>query len=424
VSTSPPPSGRSTPLAPTSATATAGGAAEAPGRARVVAVDVTVVNIPYEAPTITSSLYARPGISRTLVEVRTDDGLVGLGEGMGGDDLAAQVRAAALDLIGEDPFRIEYLLNRLLVERGHRPHAVSALEFALWDVVGQACGRPLYDLLGGRFRERVPICGVLLFRDTGVSGKGGEATPEAIAGQAVEIVERFGFPALKWKAGVRDLETDLQIMRLIRDAVGDAVRLRIDPNSVWSVDEAVSVVGRLAPLDLEWIEDPCKTLEELAAARSRVDTAFASDGVAGRPADLPRVAAARAVDIAKADTAAQGGLLGFRRFATVGEACGLGVGMHSSAELGVATAARMHLLAATPNQVYAVDHTCWYHADDVVAGGMAALFGAERDGCMAPPDRPGLGVRLDAAKVAHYAALHAAQGDYQSQTTHGGGRRW
>jgi glucarate dehydratase len=393
-------------------------------RARIASVDVTVVNIPYEAPTITSSLYARPGISRTLVRLRTDDGLEGLGEGMGGDDLAAQVRAAAADAVGEDPFRIEHLLRRLIGECGHRPHAVSALEFALWDAMGQACGRPLYDLLGGRVRERVPICGVLLFRDRGPTGRGGESTPEGIAGQAAEIVQRFGFPALKWKAGVQGLDTDLEVMRRVREAVGPSVKLRIDPNSVWTVDEAVAVIHEMAPLDLEWIEDPCKTLEELAAARARVETAFASDGVARTPADLPGVAAARAVDVAKADTAAQGGLLGFKRYATVGEACGLGVGMHSSAELGVATAARLHLLAATPNQVYAVDHTCWYHADDVIDGGMASLFGTQRDGCMAPPDAPGLGVRLAEDKVAQYAALHARDGDYQSQATHAGGRRW
>jgi len=393
-------------------------------RSRIAAVDVTVVNIPYEAPTISSSLYARPGISRTLVQVRTDDGLVGLGEGMNGDVLAEQVRAAAQDLLGEDPFRLEYLLHRLLVERGHRPHAVSVLEFALWDIMGQACGRPVYDLLGGRFRERVPICGVLLFRELGPNGKGGEQTPEAIAGQAKDIVERFGFPVLKWKAGVRDLDTDLQVMNLVRDAVGPNVKLRIDPNSVWGVDEAVSIIKQMQPLGLEWVEDPCKTLEGLAAARLQVDTPFASDGVAGKPAALPRVAEAKAVDVAKADTAAQGGLLGFQRFATVAEACGLGVSMHCSAELGVATAARLHLLAATPNQVYAVDHTCWWHGDDVIQGGMATFFGSQRDGCMAPPDAPGLGVRLDEEKVARYAELHAAEGDYQSQATHGGGRRW
>jgi L-alanine-DL-glutamate epimerase-like enolase superfamily enzyme len=194
----------------------------------------------------------------------------------------------------------------------------------------------------------------------------------------------------------------------------------------------VAAVRRLEPFDLEWIEDPCRTAEEMAAARPRVQTPFASDTAARTPAELPRLAVAGGVDVAKADTAGQGGLLPFKRYATVGEACGLGVGMHSSAELGVATAARLHVLAATPSQVYAVDHTCWYHADDVIVGGMAGLFGWSsggpdgglRDGAMAPPDGPGLGVRLDEERVARYAALHAAEGDYQSQSTHGAGRRW
>ena len=395
-----------------------------PGRDRVAEVGVTVVNIPYEAPTITSSLFARPGISRTLVRLRTAGGLEGLGEGIGGDDLAAGIRAAAADLIGEDPFRLEHVLRHLLAERGHRPPAVSALEFALWDVIGQACGRPVYDLLGGRVRARVPICGVLLFRAPGPDGRGGEDTPEAIAGQAADLVARFGFPALKWKAGVRGPETDLAVMRLVRDAVGDGVSLRIDPNGVWTADEAADAVRRLEPYGLEWIEDPCRTAEEMAVARRRGRTPFASDTAAGTPADLPRLAAGGGVDVAKADTSGQGGLLPFKRFATVGEACGLGVGMHSSAELGVATAARLHVLAATPNQLYAVDHTCWYHADDVIRGGMAGLFGGAKDGAMAPPDGPGLGVRLDEERVARYAALHAAEGDYQSQATHGAGRRW
>src|SRR5579862_2641107 len=162
----------------------------------------TVVTIPMEAP-LRWSLGVETGTTRTIVEVITDEGIVGLGETYGG---ANTVRA--LDFIRSmvkdmDPFQIETILRKLQTfcisyETFVPLHAIAAIEMACWDIMGKFLRRPVCELLGGKFRRHVSFAGYVFFRYPSTDGKhGGEDTPEKLLGYAEVLMDKYQFDVLK-----------------------------------------------------------------------------------------------------------------------------------------------------------------------------------------------------------------------------------
>ncbi|HEU4424120.1 MAG TPA: enolase C-terminal domain-like protein, partial [Pilimelia sp.] len=270
----------------------------------------------------------------------------------------------------------------------------SPLEVACLDAQGKAIGRPVYDLLGGLVRDRVPFSAYLFYKWGGHPGaepdEWGEALdPDAIVAQARRMIDRYGFSSIKLKGGVFPPAEEIAAIRALRTAFPDHP-LRLDPNTAWTVDTSVKVAEETEGL-LEYLEDPTPGIPGMAEVAARAPMPLATNMCVVAFADLPEAFARRAVGVVLADHHYWGGLRLSARLAGICETWGVGLSMHSNSHLGISLAAMAHVGAATPNLTYAADtHTPWQCGADVIED--PPRFAA---GAVVVPDTPGLGVRLD-----------------------------
>ncbi|WP_018655328.1 enolase C-terminal domain-like protein [Actinomadura flavalba] len=378
---------------------------------RITDIRATTVAVPLEAPLLHSNGAHWGRFVRTLVEVETDTGLVGLGElGGGGESAEQAVRGLLPYLRGHDPFELENLrfkiANPTASLYNNRTQLLAAIEFACIDLVGQHLGVPAHDLLGGRVRDEVPFASYLFFRYA--SGAHGEIrTPDQLVEHARVLRDRHGFTVHKLKGGVFPPSHELDCYRALADAFpGD--RLRYDPNSVLSMAEAVRFGKAIEDLDNDYFEDPTWGLEGLRQIRERVAVPVATNTVVVNFEQLAANVLRRGVDVVLLDTTFWGGIRSCIKAAGVCETFQVDVSVHSSGELGIQLATMLHLGAVLPNLTYAADAHYHHLTDDVIEGGPLPY----RDGRIRVPSGPGLGVRLDPAKVARYADLYRELGDY------------
>src|SRR5215468_7704221 len=206
---------------------------------KITDIKATTVTVPLEAPLRHANGCHWGRFVRTIVEVVTDEGLIGLGEmGGGGESAEAVFRAMKSYLLGHDPAQLEEM--RFLIANptaslyNNRTQILAALEFACLDILGQKWGAPVYDILGGKLRDRVPFASYLFFRyPNSRDGSGEVRTIDQMLGHAGDLKRRFGFTTHKMKGGVFPPEYELDAYRSVARAV-DEDRLRFDPNAVWS----------------------------------------------------------------------------------------------------------------------------------------------------------------------------------------------
>ncbi|RBM19142.1 mandelate racemase [Prauserella sp. PE36] len=373
---------------------------------RITAIRATPVAVPYRAEEIWAFGRRRGQVS-VLVEVETDEGVTGLGEAAAypsADIVLAVLRGIEPLVLGEDPFAVERLVRRIeLVGTWHHVKATSpaiaAVEMACWDLAGKVCGQPLVNLLGGRFRDRVECFYYVARRE-----------PEQVAAEA-RLAVKSGFSTCYLKVGSDDPHADVERVEALRDGAGPEARLRVDANEAWAPGTAVRVIGELARFGLELVEQPVsgRNLAEMAYVRSRIDVPLLANEASWTRFDQLAVIRAGAADALSVDNQLDGGLLNLKRSAGIAEAAGLPVVKHSLGELGVALAAAVHAIAATPNFTYANQAYGALLADDVTVGFGGGIDGYE-GGRVPVPTAPGLGVTLDADRVARYAELYRAEG--------------
>jgi len=370
---------------------------------RITGIRPTPVAVPYQ----TEEVWAfgrRAGLVSVLVQVETDEGVVGLGEAAAypsADVVLAVLASIEPMVLGEDPFAIERLVRRIdLVGTWHHVRAsspaIAAVEMACWDIAGKVCGQPLVNLLGGRFRDEVEffyyVCG---------------SSTDDVAAQARRAREA-GFGTCYLKVGADDPRTDEDRVAALRDGAGPDMRIRIDANEAWSPGSAIRSIRRLERYDLELVEQPVsgRALAEMAYVRGRVDTPVLANEASWTRHDQLNVIRAGAADVLSVDNQLDGGLLNLKRSAGICEAAGLPVVKHSLGELGVALAAAVHVLATIPNARFANQGYTALLADDVTDA-----FGGPRAGSrVAVPTGPGLGVTLDPDKVDRYAECYRGAG--------------
>jgi L-alanine-DL-glutamate epimerase-like enolase superfamily enzyme len=363
----------------------------------------TTVSVPFA----TDELWAygrRRGVTNILVELETDDGLVGLGEAVGWPtpEIAQAVLESFRDVVvGSDPFRTEELTATLLQRRGwhYFRHtlgcSLAGIETACWDLVGKACGLPLHTLFGGAVRDSVPYYATVTPGD-----------PEDMARQAQEGVER-GFGTVYLKIGFGN-GGDVEAVRAVREAIGRAPRLRVDANEAWSAGEAVAEIRRLEDLDIEFVEQPVNMydLDALTYVRERVTVPIGGNQTTWDEFATLDALKRPSVDAVVSDPHQVGGLARFKKVAAMAEIADAPIVKHSFGDLGVCTFATAHVLATCPNAGLA--HQTHYHhlADDVIVGGKPEFEG----GGLSLPDAPGIGVELDPERVERYAELYAREG--------------
>jgi glucarate dehydratase len=380
---------------------------------KIVDIRPTTVTVPLEAPLRHANGCHWGRFVRTLVEVEADNGLVGLGEmGGGGESAEAVFRAMKGYLVGHDPARLEEM--RFLIANptaslyNNRTQVLAALEFACLDLLGQAWGAPVSELLGGRLRESVPFATYGFFRYAdGETGRGEVRTAEQMVALVRAAKEQHGFTTHKMKAGVFRPEYELEVYRaLAAEFPGD--RLRFDPNGVWSTEQAIRFGQAIEGLNNDYLEDPVFGLNGMRRTRQMVRTPLATNTVVVNFEQLSANVLDPAVDVILLDTTFWGGIRPCVKAAGVCETFQYGVAVHSSGELGVQLATMLHLGAVIPNLTFAADAHYHHLTDDVIEGGLMKYEG----GRIRVPEGPGLGVRLDREKVREYAELYRELGGY------------
>ncbi len=369
---------------------------------RIAEMIVTPVACP-DPPLLNHHGVHEPTFLRAIVRLRTADGLEGLGEGPGGGLFVQELRAAAKHVIGADPYQLE----RLRVLIGRTPRVFSAVESACLDLVGKATGRPVYELLGGPVRRRVPFAAYLFYKEEGDDDWGAALDPESLVRQAERFHERYGMTVFKLKAGVLDPWEECATMRLLRERFGPKAGLRIDPNAAWSVETSLRVAERLRDLDLEYLEDPTAGIEGMAEVAKRTPIPLSTNMCVTSFSHVASAYRAGAVQVVLGDHHGWGGLTAFRELGVVCKTLHWGLSQHSNSHLGISFAAMIHAGAAIPNLIYASDtHYPWNPAD-IVNETERFTF---RDGAIEIWDAPGLGVTIDEDKLAAAAEAYERRG--------------
>jgi glucarate dehydratase len=315
-------------------------------------------------------------------------------------------------VIGRDPVRLEEM--RFLIANptaslyNNRTQLVAALEFACLDLLGQQWGVSVSEILGGPLRDRVPFAAYLFFRyPHPAAGVGEVRTAEQLVEEARALKQRYGFTAHKLKGGVFNPEYELSCYRALAEALpGDT--FRFDPNSVWSVEQAVWFGQQIEDIRNDYFEDPVFGLHGMRRTRQKVRMPLATNTVIVNFEQLAANVLDTAVDVVLLDTTFWGGIRPCVKAAGVCETFQLGVAVHSSGELGIQLATMLHLGAVIPNLTFAADAHYHHLTDDLIVGGKMAY----RDGAIDVPTGPGLGVRLDRDKLAEYHALFKRLGPY------------
>jgi glucarate dehydratase len=374
--------------------------------------EVRITPVAFRDPPLLNAVGVHePFALRAIVEVVTEDGVLGLGETYGDAVHLERLRLAAAEITGVDVWHVREIARRIaalplggsggdgtsgMVNAATADRVLSPFEVACLDIQGRTIGRPVTDLLGGAVRDRVDFSGYLFYKWAGHSESaedrwGAALDADAVVAQARRMVEEYGFTALKLKGGVFPPEEEVEAVRALHAAFPDHP-LRIDPNAAWSVPTSIRVGTELAGV-LEYLEDPTTGIDGMARVAREVPMPLATNMCVVAFDHLRPAVAAEAVRIVLSDHHFWGG---FGRSAALASTCdtfGIELSMHSNSHLGISLAAMTHLAAATPNITYACDtHWPWKDPDeDVIEPGVLRFA----DGAVEVPTTPGLGVDLD-----------------------------
>ncbi|GAB2743237.1 glucarate dehydratase family protein [Salinifilum aidingensis] len=364
----------------------------------------------------------QPLTPRTVVEVETASGHVGLGETYGDQYYLSAVRAVAAQLHAADVSRPNALLARVdealdgpgrdengsggaeagapaSALRGKhdlpklKASAHSAFEVAFLDAWGKALGVPVHALLGGKVRDRVDYSAYLFYKYGAHPNRepdawGSALDPAGIVAQARTFVQHYGFSSIKLKGGVFPPDEEIAAIRALRAAFPE-LPLRLDPNGAWSVDTAVRVARELDGT-LEYLEDPTPGPDGMSQVHARTGMPLATNMCVTGFDEVPQAFGSDAVQVVLADHHYWGGLRRTQELAALCRTYGVGVSMHSNTHLGISLAAMTQVAATVPNLHHACDtHRPWQD-EDVVARPHTISGGA-----VVVSDEPGLGVELD-----------------------------
>lgn len=370
---------------------------------KITGIKTTPLLVPYKKPYHWAKGVIT-GAGVVLVEVQTDDGLVGIGESIATPSamaIEAYLSVAAEICIGRSPFEN----TRLMGECYHAlfqalgtcsaprfsGQVLAGLEMALWDLMGKATGRAVHELLGGALRD-----------DIGYFGFPQGATPEDVAAEADEM-SRAGHDVIYFKVGRGDA-LDLEIARQVRAVVGPEKRLRMDPNESWSPVHAARMLRKMAVFDIDMVEQPtnAETISALAQVRQTSPIAIAADQLVFTPQEAYDVCREKAADLIVLGLHETGGLARFRKVAHIAEAAGIDICIHGLYETGITTVAANQVAATLPNLDDGNQYMNHLLEWDIVkspdlsvqAGALPVLGG------------PGLGIELDPDALARAADAH------------------
>jgi len=348
-------------------------------------IEVYAVTLRYAEP-FTISAGTSTENHNIIVKLITDYDVFGWGEASPSKRVTQETPETilkALDeigprLIGMCPLRIAQDADVMDHLVSSNPSAKAAIDIALHDVLGKTARKPTWRILGG-FRERVPT-------DITLSIK----TPEEMAKDALKAVKN-GFKALKVKVGVNP-EEDFERIKLVREAVGDKIAIRIDANQGWTVTQALVVLRKLGKFDIQLVEQPteAKNIRGLVKIRKTSPIPIMADESVHSPVDALRLIKANAVDMINIKLMKSGGIFNARKIAEIAEAADMPCMIGCMGESAIGMTAAVHFAAATKNVQYADLDCDLLLTDKLVTEGGAELRDSER----IPNNEPGFGIEM------------------------------
>lgn len=375
---------------------------------RIAEIECIPVTLPIEAPILTS-YGSLKSYARSIIRIRTEDGRTGYG------DVSARVGPAVIDVFrpllqGLNVWETTPIARRIRNWNYYpwtKPEPVmAAIEMACLDIQGKIVDLPLYELLGGKVRDTVPVAGYLFYRHANEAGEGEIHSTDAMVAFAQRIAARHGFTSLKLKGGYFSPEQDRDTLIALRDTFGRDVGLRIDPQGSWTVATAVRIGRQLESLNLDYFEDPVWGAAAMAQVRKDVRIPLATNMCVTQFEELAPAWKMGAVDVVLSDLWYWGGIKPSLQLERICSTFGLDIGVHSGTELALGWAAMVHTAAAMPSIRLSADYMNMHLVDDICVGPRLM----PEDGVVRPPEAPGLGVAIDDAKLDRYARL-AASGD-------------
>ncbi len=404
---------------------------------KITAVRITPIAF-RDPPLLNAAGIHEPWALRSIIELETSTGLVGINESYGDLLMLQALAKVAPLLVGLSPWALtdmeqrvaaqvtppkqtasEFLGQQVSLAPGTHvsktvAKVVSAFEVAMLDLQGQLAGAPVVDLLGGAARDRVPFSAYLFYKYAEhidkPSSSGyppdvwGEAlTPQQLVAQARRMIADYGFKSIKLKAGALQPAQEAEGLLALAQAF-PGMPLRIDPNANWSVATSLRVVEQLRGV-LEYYEDPAPGLDGMAAVARESEVPLATNMVVTDFAEFRRNAEMGCpVKIVLSDHHYWGGLRATQQLSRLCSTFELGLSMHSNSHLGISLVAMTHLCASLPLLTYACDTHYPWQDEEVVEGGRLRF----EDGSLRVPTAPGLGVTLDRTALArlHDNYLH------------------
>jgi len=352
-----------------------------------------LVKLP-SAPTLAGIADKADQYTFITLQLRTDEGVEGVGISFFGGGLAATLKSAVDQLaaltVGEDPLRPEAVVEKLRgAAKGSGPAGIFTLactpiDVALWDIKGKALNQPVWKLLGG-FRDRVPCyASGALTRDL---------TLDEVVSAGPKLIDK-GFRQMKTQMalpGKTNARIEADRMRRVREAIGPDIDLMCDINQRWSVQQAISFGKRVEEVGLYWLEDvtTCDDYDGLARVAEALDTPVAGGEYLYGPVPFRHMMEARSVDIVMVDLMRAGGITQWMKIASMAEAFNLPIVSHLVPEIHV------HLVAAVPNGL-TVEYMpralrLWKETPKI------------QDGMLVVPQKPGLGLEFDPEIFKRYA---------------------
>ncbi|HEY1384828.1 MAG TPA: mandelate racemase/muconate lactonizing enzyme family protein [Dongiaceae bacterium] len=384
---------------------------------KIADIRATPVNIPFKAP-YRFSYGSTASVTKTIVEIVTDEGVTGLGEVADGDR-SRDVLHMRERLLGLDVCDLNNAERRCVPAMRYTPwgniiaarRAFGGIEMALWDARARREGVPLHMLLGGAVRTEISVTEYFSYRLPGRS-EPGEQSPAEIAHYCARMIEAHESDGFEGKVATVALDEEIEMLHEVRAAIGNRM-LRLDANGAWSVPTARDALARMDPFDILYYEDPVETYEEMADLRSVTRASFATHLI-----DLPKAVRLRAPDAIVTNINEHGGIRRTVDFIRACEQFDVVFRFHAG-ETGVGTAAYLQLSAAMEHVREPSQTIVRWYADDVIEGGPFS----PRKGAMQVPTGAGLGVTLDPKAFRRCHERFLAEGSFPagSKSEHYGG---
>jgi glucarate dehydratase len=356
------------------------------------------------------------GHTRTIVEVRTREGLVGLGEAPTDKAAPLITHRFADKLKGHSA--IATTEARLACLGAHRDFgyladplgemAFAAIDIALWDLKAKLAGVPLYILLGGAVRPQAPFV-AYAYTVNLAEGFAEAEVPGVMAEIARKSIDATRASMFEFKVGRHSVNCDIDTVLAVRDAVGPHIGLAVDANLAMTTDNARRFLQGVAPARLSGCEEPVGTLAGMSVLRRDFGVPISTHCT-----DIEKLSAFPLIDDIVGDINADGGIGAVMKLAAVIISTGRRFWLRSNGETGVGFAALCHLGMALPELERPSQNLLNWCEDDLVLGPTWLT----QDGGVRPPDVPGLGVELDQAALAHYAEFYNKRGAYSRYDTH------